>query len=272
MIKINKKAIGIALWSISAIALVISLGFSGHEQEMQKCSGLRIRVADQTGHFFIEPADVLDVLNSRGGKIKGSAMKDINTGMLEKIVYSNPYIEKAEVYSTIDGFVNIDVWQRNPVLRIVNNDNEHFYVDEQGIFMPVTDKYSSQVIVASGYIYDDYAEHSLSYSVPFIKDSISKPILLQLNEIALFLKNNEFWDAQVEQLYVNENSEIELIPRIGNHNILIGSSDNLNIKMENLLVFYQEGLKKAGWEKYSNINLKYKDQVICSLNPDYKVK
>lgn len=270
--KINKKAISIALWSMGALGLVVSLGFTDREQEQQLCKGLRIRIADQTGHYFIEPGDVLDVLNTKGGKIKGSPMKDINTGLLEKIVYSNPFIGKAEVYSTIDGYVNIDVWQRDPVLRIVNHENEHFYVDDQGVFMPVTDKYSCQVIVASGNIYDDYAEHSLVYSVPFIKDTMAKPMLLQLNEIALFLKQNEFWDAQIEQIYVNEQSEIELIPRIGDHNILIGSSEGLQGKMDNLFLFYQEGINKAGWEKYSKINLKYKDQVICSKNPDYKVK
>ena len=270
--KINKKAISITLWAIGAAGLIISLGFTGHEQEQQICKGLRIKVADQTGHYFIEPQDILNVLNSKGGKIKGSHMKDINTGLLEKIVYSNPFIGKAEVYSTIDGYVNIDVWQRDPVLRIVNHVNEHFYVDDQGVFMPVTDKYSCQVIVASGNIYDDYAEHSLAYSVPFIKDSTTKPVLIQLNEIALFLKQNEFWDAQIEQIYVNNQSEIELIPRIGDHKILIGSTEGFEEKMENLFIFYQEGLKKAGWEKYSHINLKYRDQVICSKNPDYKEK
>lgn len=270
--KINKKAISITLWSITALGLIISLGFTDREQELQKCKGLRIKIADQTGHYFIEPNDVLEVLNSKGAKIKGSHMKDINIGLLEKIVYSNPFIGKAEVYSTIDGYVNIDVWQRNPVIRIVNHENEHFYVDDQGVFMPVTDKYSCQVIVASGNIFDDYAEHSLTYAVPFIKDSSVTPVLLQLNEIALFLKKSEFWDAQIEQLYVNDQSEIELIPRIGDHTILIGSTERLQEKMENLFIFYQEGINKAGWEKYGKINLKYQDQVICSKNPGYKVK
>jgi len=262
--KIDRKAISITLWSLCALALIISLGFSDHAQEMQQCQGLRIKIADQTGHYFIEPRDVVEVLNSKAVKVKGSHMKDINTGLLEKIVYSNPFIGKAEVYSTIDGFVNIDVWQRNPVIRIVNHENEHFYIDDQGEFMPVTDKYSCPVVVASGYIFDDYEERSLKYAVPFVKDTTVQPVLKQLNQIALFLKKNEFWDSQIEQLYVNEKSEIELIPRVGDHNILIGSTVLLEEKMNNLLVFYQEGISKAGWENYSDINLKFKDQVICT--------
>jgi cell division protein FtsQ len=262
--KINKKVISISLWSLGSVALLVSLGFSDQAQMEQKCLGAKIRVADQTGHYFIEPRDVMDVLNSRGSRIKGSTMKDINTGVLEKIVYSNPFVGKAEVYSTIDGHVNIDVWQRNPVLRIVNRENEHFYVDDQGAFMPVSDKYSCPVIVASGNIFDDYAEKNLNYAVPNLRDTNALPILVQLNEIALYLKHNDFWDAQIEQIYVNELSEIELIPRVGNQKILIGNSSNLEEKMNNLFIFYKEGVSKAGWESYGTINLKFKDQVICT--------
>jgi cell division protein FtsQ len=268
MIRLPSVSVKKVLWSVGSLGLIVLLGFTGHEQQLQRCKGLRIRVTDQTGHYFIEPKDVLEVLNTKAGKVKGALMQDINTALLEKIVYSNPFIGKAEVYSTIDGFVNIDVWQRNPVIRIVNNDNEHFYIDEQGDFMPVTDKYSCQVIVASGHIYDDYAERSLRYAVPFIKDTTMKPVLFQLNEIALFLKQHEFWDAQIEQLYVNDRSEIELIPRIGNQTILLGSSENLEEKMDRLMLFYREGIIKAGWNKYSVINLKYKDQVICTRAAD----
>jgi cell division protein FtsQ len=267
---INKRGIKIILQSVAVVCLIVILGFSDHQQSVLKCKGLRIRIADNTGNFFIEPADIVNVLNSRGGKIKGSPMNDINIGLLEKIVYTIPFINKAEVYSTIDGYVNIDVWQRNPVMRVINRDNEHFYIDDNGDFMPVTDKFTSQVVVASGFIYDDYAERNLKYAVPFVNDSSSKPILVQLNEIAVFLRSNEFWDAQVEQVYVNENNEIELIPRIGGHNILIGSSEDLSEKMNNLYLFYSYGIKKSGWDRYSKINLKFKDQIICSKNPAFK--
>lgn len=263
--KINKKIVGITMWSLAGLVLIVSLGFAGKEQAASKCKGLRIRVADQTGNLFIEPKDVVEVLNTRGKRVKGSAMQDINTLLLEKIVYTIPFVEKAEVYSTIDGYVNIDAWQRNPVVRVINNDNEHFYIDENGEFMPVTEKFTSPVVVASGFIFDDYAAKSLKYAVPHLSDSTAIPVLVQVNEIAQFLKGNEFWDAQIEQIYVNEKSEIELIPRVGNHSILLGNTSNLKEKMDNLMIFYKEGAIKTGWNRYSMINLKYKDQVIGTV-------
>lgn len=264
MIKINRKVVSVSMWSLMSVALVVLLGFSDKEQQTQKCKGLKVIVADNSGNYFIEPQDIVDLLNTKAGKVKQREMMDINLSLLEKTVYTNPFVAKAEVYTTIDGFVNINVWQRNPVLRVVNFDNEHFYIDDEGGFMPVTEKFTSRVPVATGYIFDKYAQRSLDFAVPFLNDSASTPILVQLNEISEYLSQHEFWDAQIEQIYVNVDHEIELIPRVGNHSILIGNSDNLDLKMNNLYIFYTQGINKKGWENYSTINLKYNNQVICT--------
>jgi cell division protein FtsQ len=270
MIKINRKVVSVTIWAFMGAALVVLLGFSDKEQQMQKCKGLKVVVADNSGNYFIEPRDIVELLNTSAGKVKNREMMDINLSLLEKTVYTNPFIAKAEVYTTIDGFVNINVWQRNPVLRIVNFDNEHYYIDDDGGFMPVTDKFTSMVPIATGYIFDKFAQRNLDFAVPFLGDSTSKPMLVQLNEISQFLLHNEFWDAQIEQIYVNENHEIELIPRVGNHSILIGSSENLELKMNNLYIFYTQGINKKGWENYSSINLKYNNQVICTKTKNQK--
>jgi cell division protein FtsQ len=262
--KLNKRIIGIVIWSLTTGLILISLGFSSKEQGMMPCKGLRINIVDETGNYFIEPSGIRELLNTRGEKIKGQPMRDINMALLEKIVYSNPYVSKAEVYSSIDGYVTIDIWQRDPIMRIINNDNEHFYVDNQGVFMPVSDQFTKPVVVASGFIFDGYNQKALPFASAHPTDSASKPLLVQTNEVAIFLSNNKFWDAQVEQIYVNTDNELELIPRVGDHKVLLGNTENLEEKMSNLFIFYTEAMKKAGWDEYSMINLKYKGQVVCS--------
>ena len=143
--KINRKIVNVSLWSVMTLMLVVLLGFSGKEQKIRKCNGLRIKIADETGNYFIEPKDIVELLNTKAGKVKQLEMKDVNLSLLEKIVYTNAYVARAEVYATIDGYVNINVWQRNPLLRVVNFENEHFYIDDSGEFMPVTEKFTSAV-------------------------------------------------------------------------------------------------------------------------------
>jgi cell division protein FtsQ len=75
-----------------------------------------------------------------------------------------------------------------------------------------------------------------------------------------------------EQIYVGDDFEIELIPKVGNHKILIGNIENLDDKFSRLLLFYKQGLMRKGWENYSVINLKFKNQVVCTKNIHQTIK
>jgi len=57
---------------------------------------------------------------------------------------------------------------------------------------------------------------------------------------------------------------MELIPKVGNHLIIFGDTSQMSQKFENLILFYRKGLTKVGWDKYNIINLKFKNQVVCS--------
>lgn len=187
--------------------------------------------------------------------------------MLEKIINTNPFIENAEVFSTIDGNLTISVIQRRPVLRVMNTRDEDFYIDKMGVFMPVSEKFTAPVIVANGYIFNSYSEKKLYNLDVNTIDTVSQRLMLeQLYYLATVLEKDTFWNAQVEQLYVNEWQEIEMIPRIGNHKIILGDISNLNDKLYRLMGFYKKGLNNIGWNTYHTINLKFKNQVVCSKN------
>ena len=51
---------------------------------------------------------------------------------------------------------------------------------------------------------------------------------------------------------------------VGNHRIMLGTLDEFEEKLANLKLFYEQAIPKVGWEKYSMINLKYKNQIVCT--------
>ena len=61
--------------------------------------------------------------------------------------------------------------------------------------------------------------------------------------LSIFIKN-EFWKAQIIQLHMNDDKEIELIPRVGNHIILLGSEEEMEAKFEKLMLFYKKEFSK----------------------------
>jgi cell division protein FtsQ len=85
-----------------------------------------------------------------------------------------------------------------------------------------------------------------------------------LFKIATYVDKDAFWKAQIEQIFVTAESEYLLIPKIGDHTIVFGTAENMEEKFEKLLLFYKEGLSRVGWEQYKSINVKFKNQVVCT--------
>ena len=98
----------------------------------------------------------------------------------------------------------------------------------------------------------------------FPKYNTNSFLFAELAKFALFLQENDFWNNQIEQIYVHPDNEVELIPRVGNHRIVLGSFVDFEEKLDNLRLFYEKAIPKVGWEKYSIISLKYKDQIVCT--------
>ena len=83
-------------------------------------------------------------------------------------------------------------------------------------------------------------------------------------DFVTFLEDNTFWNAQIEQIFIRDDLKIELVPRVGEAIILLGTLDNYQSKLEKLRKLYVNGFNVVGWNKYKLIDLQYKDQVVCS--------
>ncbi|MBP6934890.1 MAG: cell division protein FtsQ, partial [Paludibacteraceae bacterium] len=101
--------------------------------------------------------------------------------------------------------------------------------------------------------------------VPIVTGNVnSKFIKDKLFDFIVFLQNDKFLRSQIEQIHVCPNMEIELVPRVGQHIIYLGQINGYEEKLERLLIFYEKGLSQTGWNQYTGISLKYKDQVVCT--------
>jgi cell division protein FtsQ len=77
------------------------------------------------------------------------------------------------------------------------------------------------------------------------------------------IEQSEFWKAQIEQINVTKDGQVELVPRVGNHLLLLGTPDDVENKLDRLMNFYRNGLDNVGWNKYRTISVAYENQVVC---------
>jgi len=258
------KILAIILWCGIFAGIAVSLGFISIEQDKVLCKAIIVNIDRKNENYFIEEEDIKEIIFNKGDSLIGTPVSRINIAGLERSVKNNPSVENAEVYTTIDGVLKIEVVQRRPVVRIYNLTGDSYYIDEHGKPMPLSVNYAARVPVANGNIKENYPLVCRLSMNSLSKEQADTTILDEIFTLTSYIDKDEFLKVQIEQIFINEENEIVLIPRVGNHKIIFGDITAMEEKFKKLRLFYEKGLNNVGWNNYSIINLKFKNQVVCT--------
>ena len=260
MQKIKKIVIALLLLAY----LAVTIGFISERRSRIICNSLKISIPDSVEHRFIRTKDVMLLIQPQGTNWIGQYIDKISTQEIESLVYKHPAVKEAIVYKTVGGSVNVEVLQRQPLIRIINRFAESYYIDDEGKAMPWSTHFTARVIVANGNIGNRF-DFSRAREANILNDTIAAyHTLKDLFLIASYINDNKFWRAHFEQIFVEEDGDFDLIPRVGGHLIIFGKMENISEKFSNLQQLYALGLPNEGWNKYSTINLKFRNQVVCT--------
>ncbi len=249
----------ILIWLFIAGYLIIILGFVGKEQSRVSYSGMEIIIYDSLNLKFVDKAYIISLIQSVAPELSGKSIENIGLQSIENKISLVKTIRNAEVYFTVRGKLIVEVYQRNPVVRIIDRMGHGFYLDEEGYIIPLSRNFSSHVLVVNGHIGEDCIKATN------IKDQgKGMDLLRDIFDMVQYIQTDEFWRAQILQIYVNDEQEFELVPRVGAHIIEFGPADDIVTKFEKLWLLYDEGFRNKGWNQYDRINLKYRNQVVCT--------
>ena len=242
---INWKKITIVLVDmVLAVYLVLAItAFNCPDESSNVCREVNIHIEDGSVKGFLDQEEIKTLLQRARCYPVGDQMSNVDVRVIEEQLQKNPFVKNAQCYKTQTGHVNITVDQRLPVIRVKADNGDDYYVDAHGNIMPNT-HFASNLVVATGAIHQKYAQKVLK-------------------DIGCYLLNTPLWCNQVEQLNVLADGSIEMVPRVGDHIVYLGSPSNLERKLTRLEKFYKYGLSKAGWNKYSYINVEFDNQIIC---------
>jgi cell division protein FtsQ len=250
----------ILFWLVIFAGLIVLVGFIEKEHKKITCKSIAILIDYNNADPLIDEHMIKKSVHASFDTLVGRRISDINLVEIEKLVQKNDFIANAQVFHTLTGHLTIKVVQKQPLLRIINEQNQNYYLAVSGSAMPVKQGFSSRILVASGHIPYPYSD-----TLNLIKNE-NFPILNDLHRLALHIKNDEFLNAMIEQIYVTQASEFELVPKLGKQIIQFGDINDMDQKFEKLIVFYRYGMGRAGWGTYKTINLRFRDQVVCSKN------
>ncbi|MBR1653031.1 MAG: cell division protein [Alloprevotella sp.] len=240
------KSVLLKLFMLLALTAYLVYAFVHYHDAVDQslCEGVDIVVADSAHAGFITSAEAERILREAGDVYPvGKPMSDVSCRAIEDTLLRNPFVQEAVCFKTSGGRVRVSLAQRLPLLRVMADDGDDYYLDDEGYVMESMG-YVANLAVATGAIDRHFSASELS-------------------RIGRFLRANGFWDSQVEQILVRQNQNIDIIPRVGDQIIHIGTADSLSKKFRNLMAFYKKVMPEVGWNKYSEIDVTHPDQIVC---------
>lgn len=222
--------------------LVVAVTVFNDRPTEEQCKGLQVSIKDSIDYGFVTPKDIERLLKSQHLFPIGQPLGKINIQEIEHEIALLPFVSETECYLTTGGNVNVDIHQRIPLLRIMSDNGDNYYIDNKGSIVSAKSQ-SVHVAVATGYIDRKFAQN-------------------ELFALGQFLQSDPFWDAQVEQIHVTSKKELEIVPRVGDHILFLGKAEDYEEKFSKLQTFYKEALNQVGWNKYQRISIEFKNQII----------
>lgn len=246
-----KRGVVMAICGIVVFALI---SFVEKKQCGKVFKDIRVNIDNEYDNYFVDEEEVERIItDNHREEIINRKYEDIDLKVLEQRIKSHKFVEDAQVFKDLKGNLMVEIKQCRPIARVIQPDGPHAYIGNHGNTLTTSEKFTARVIVIEG----AYTRQLLQPG--FLTSEEGKPYLDFLNTI----DQDKFWKAQMAGISIDALGYIKLFPQIGDEVIEIGKPEDLESKFDKLRLFYKKILPQKGWNRYENVNLKYKDQIIC---------
>lgn len=240
------------LWSIAGAALIVLFVVAWKAKEEKKYNSIQIElVGENTAALFMDEKEILQIIHEQGVK-EGQAIGELNLNTLEKYLETIRWIKQVELFLDNAQVLQVKIEQRIPIARIFTASGNSFYIDKEGLQLPL-----KQLTVLRLPVFTNF---------PSDQEKLSKPDSLLLNDILHFTQavaTDSFFMAQTAQVNIATNGDFELVPSVGDHLVLIGSVENLEDKLNRLYTFYKKVWVQSGLNAYQVIDCRFDNQIIA---------
>lgn len=243
----------ILIYSFSGFVLLGFIVFGTVKNNLRRVKEIEVNITHDNGNYFTDQGEVVDLMTDKSGDyVQNIKVKELNHKVLEHRVESNPFIRDAQVYRDLKGNIQVEVEQSRPIARLFLGGKNDKYIDADGNILPTIAKHTARVPIWE-------MERKLMWEKNLNENKFGKQVM----ELLLFIEQDAFWKAQIAHVIMKKNGDFEFYTQVSKQKVSFGKPEDLEKKFKKLMTFYKEILPKKGWNTYSSVNLKFKNQIIC---------
>ena len=241
------------LWLSIGVGTIILLVAAIQKKDAQQCTAVNITIEGVDNNFFVDKKDILHSISSIvGNNPVGEIISAFDLRKLEIDLEKDIWIKTAQLFFDNNNRLMVKVFEREPMARVFTKSGQTFYIDSSLAMLPLSEKFSARLPVFTGFPSDK-----------IVLAKVDSLLLKDILKISLAIQKDTFNTAIIDQVDITPQRNFEMIPKIGNTVIVFGDATDTDEKFNKLQLFYRQVMVKAGWNKYSVLNIQYKGQVVA---------
>lgn len=243
----------ISIYTVAVFLLIASIAFVEKKEASKTLAGIVIHVKAVSDVYFVDEQEIQELIASEFPNLRpGISFQEVSLHAIEKKVFSHPFVKSAEVFTDVKGMLTVEVKQHVPIARIVRPMGADAYISQEGLILPTSMKHTKRVLVLSGKFAEELTQEEDLYK--------EYPDIMNLIQ---FIHQDDFWRAQIPGMELVKRNDIKLYQQVGHQIIDFGDALDLESKFQRVTLLYEQILPKKGWDAYSRVSVKFKNQIVC---------
>jgi cell division protein FtsQ len=249
----NKQLKNILVCTLMGGILLGSIALVEKKEISKVFVGMQVYIQSESDVYFVDEEEIKELVAAEFPMLRvGLSLGEVNLHGIEKKIESHPFVKNAEVFTDAKGMVVVTITQHVPIARIVRPMAADAYISSEGFILPTSQKHTKRVLLLSGRFAEQLMEEvNLEDRYP------------ELMELIVFIQQDDFWSAQIPEIELLNWNNIRLYQQVGHQVIEFGDPYHLKEKFKKIMLLYEQILPKKGWDAYTRVSVKFKDQIIC---------
>ena len=216
------------------------------------CASMAFIIEDRAERLYVTEGELTSLLQAEGLYPVGRKLDIVSLHRIEKTIAAHPMVRTAECYLTPRNEIKVRLTQRIPLLR-VQTPGDAYFIDTDRRVMPVRAAVRDSVLLATGAVGVQMASGPLA-------------------DFAQWLRNNPFWHQRVHHVRVESPQMVYIYQKGNNPRVVMGNMHDYGKKLAKLRVFMENGAEAAKDKNYTELDLRFKGQVIGRNDPKWQIR
>ena len=253
-----RKILNILFLVFTLLMLIALAVYCAYEHYHDNLKDVNLKIVRKTEKGFVDYDKTYRMILKICDTTNNYQVNMINVDSVLNALNANPWIISAEAGVNLKEYLDVEIEECEPIVRVYAKNGKSVYIDNDGNIFPSENQYVPRLLVVSGVGFPVNELGNVN------DEAYAKTDLPQTFKLIKEVLNDNYAKCCVRQIHYDRKKNY--IFSMNNTNIIVifGDVNDIGEKLLKMKYFFDKMQGNPELDNYKEINLNYKNQVVCT--------